>query len=315
MTTSEITQNQIEYLAWKIIAFALEFIDQDLYLADLHPGEGQYDCLSLVTNNGDVTLMLNRNGTSAASPNGLVENIWEEATKNGARLATVKILTDLDIEMRGESDNEKVDLRLTCRRMARWVRQQSNKKGKPLCCWVDDTYSVGTANYLLSQVKIPPTWANQVPPYKSTDWSAWLFALTIDEKVIGLVNMKTGDAINSDGTRMVQWYEKKFSIPAKQNKKSQVFAEPIESPTEEVLAVFRKVSSFNGYKVFGDELVSVAESVFANWLAVGELPEDIEKIKGALFFEFRRAHHTGQYPEGNDFLYIEALGTAIDKQT
>ena len=84
-------------------------------------------------------------------------------------------------------------------------------------------------------------------------------------------------------------------------------------PTEEVLKIFRKVSTFNGYNVFGDELASVATSVAETWSNTGELPEDIEKIKGALFFEFRRTHHTGQYPEGNDLLYVKALGQAIDK--
>jgi hypothetical protein len=53
--------------------------------------------------------------------------------------------------------------------------------------------------------------------------------------------------------------------------------------------------------------------VAEDWSNTGELPEDIEKIKGALFFEFRRTHHTGQYPEGNDLLYVQALGQAIDK--
>jgi hypothetical protein len=52
--------------------------------------------------------------------------------------------------------------------------------------------------------------------------------------------------------------------------------------------------------------------VAEDWSNTGRLPEDIEKIKGALFFEWRRAHHAGQYPEGNDLLFIKALGQAID---
>jgi hypothetical protein len=96
-------------------------------------------------------------------------------------------------------------------------------------------------------------------------------------------------------------------------KKAESFAEPIENPTEEVLKIFRMVSTFNGYNVFGDELASIATSVAENWSNTGELPEEIEKIKGALFFEFRRTHHTGQYPEGADLLYVKALGQAIDE--
>ena len=43
--------------------------------------------------------------------------------------------------------------------------------------------------------------------------------------------------------------------------------------------------------------------------------EDVEQIKGALFFEFRRAHHSGDYPEGNDLRYVRALGEAIDRRS
>jgi len=98
----------------------------------------------------------------------------------------------------------------------------------------------------------------------------------------------------------------------KKVRKAESFAEPIENPSEEVLKIFRKVSSFKGYAVFGDELASIATSVAEHWSNTGKLLEEIEKIKGALFFEWRRAHHTGQYPEGNDLLFIKALGQAID---
>jgi hypothetical protein len=313
MAENELTPNEIEYLSWELMSRALEFLDLDLHLADLHPGGGQYDCLSLITKDGQIFLMLNRNGTSAASNDGIVHDIWENASKNGARSTIMDTFTELDIEM-SDVAKENAALILTCKRMVRWIRHQSSKKGSAICCWIDDAYFVGPSKNLLSQVMIPGLWTTQDPPRESTDWSAWLYALTIEEKVIGLVNMKTGDAISPDGTPMTKWYEDKFPIAAKKIKRTESFAEPIEMPTEEVLKIFRKVSTFNGYNVFGDELASIANSVAENWSNTGALPEDIEKIKGALFFEFRRTHHTGQYPEGNDLLYVQALGQAIDKR-
>ena len=314
MAENELTPNEIEYLSWALMSRALEFLDLDLHLADLHPGGGQYDCLSLITKDSQVFLMLNRNGTSAASNSGIVEDIWEKAAEDGTRSTIMDAFFELDIDMR-DAAKENAALILTCKRMVRWIRHQSSKKGSAICCWLDDAYFVGPSKNLLSQVMIPGSWNTQDPPRESTDWSAWLYALTIDGKVIGLVNMKTGDAVNPDGTPMAQWYEEKFPISAKKIKKVEPFSQSIEVPTEEVLKIFRKVSTFNGYKVFGDELASVATSVAVEWSNTGELPEDIEKIKGALFFEFRRTHHTGQYPEGNDLLYVKALGQAIDKHT
>ena len=312
MAENKLSPNEIEYLSWMLMARGLEFIDLDLHLADLHPGGGQYDCLSLITKDGEVFLMLNRNGTSAESDSGIIHDIWENASKHGARSTIMDAFTELEVDMYDVIE-EKADLIRTCKRMASWVRHQSNKKGKAICCWIDDTYFVGPSANLLSQVAIPDLWTTQDPPRRSTDWSAWLYALTIDEKVVGLVNMKNGDAINPDGTSMTRWYEEKMVVPRKKIKKVQSFAEPIENPSEEVLKIFRKVSSFNGYTVFGDELASVASSVAEIWLDTGELPEDDKKIKGALFFEWRKSHHTGQYPEGKELLYVKALGQAIDR--
>ena len=59
MTDQELTPNQIEYLSWKVMAGILERIDGELFLADLHPGGGQYDCLSLVSSDPEIVLMLN----------------------------------------------------------------------------------------------------------------------------------------------------------------------------------------------------------------------------------------------------------------
>jgi hypothetical protein len=311
MVENELTPNEIEYLSWRLMSRALEFLDLDLHLADLHPGGGQYDCLSLITKNSQIFLMLNRNGTSAATNTGVVHGIWESASKNGSRSTIMDAFTELDIDML-DAPSENATLILTCERMARWIRHQSKRKGSAICCWIDDTYDVGPYKTLLSQVMIPGLWTTQDPPRDDTDWSAWLYALTIDEKVVGLVNMKTGDATNPDGTPMTEWYEKKFPISAKKIKKVKSIPQPIEIPTEEVLNIWSNVGLFNGYTVFGDELASIAASVAEDWFNTGRLPEDIEKIKGALFFEFRRAHHTGQHPEGKNLLFVKALGQAID---
>ena len=79
MAENKLSPNEIEYLSWMLMARGLEFIDLDLNLADLHPGGGQYDCLSLISNdfmympnftsrgfanspvNEDITMHIHRN--------------------------------------------------------------------------------------------------------------------------------------------------------------------------------------------------------------------------------------------------------------
>jgi hypothetical protein len=314
MASNEITNHQKEVLAWKIMGEALRFIDEDLIFADLHPGGGQYDCLSLISRESEIVLMLNRAGSSAAGKTGHVEDIWQSAHSGDIRTATMDILSELDIDMFDEADKDidNSDQVLTCKRMARWI--QSQELGKPICCWIDDAYYVGQAKTFLEQVKIPPAWVAQKAPYSGADWSAWLFALTVGDKVVGMVNMKTGEAINPDGSAMDDWYKKSLVAKKKAVKKPEVISFPEEVPSDEALAAFRKVGRFDGYKVFGDDLASVAESVFENWRKTGDLPRDIDQIKGALFFEWRKSHHTGQYPEGEELRYIQLLAHEIAKQ-
>lgn len=314
MTSAELTDHQKEVLAWKIMGQALGFFDQELIFADLHPGGGQYDCLSLITPEGEIFLMLNRAGSSASGKTGHVEDIWQRANSGDIRTATMDILSELDIDMYDEYEIDNSNQVLTCKRMARWVQAQSQEIGKPICCWIDDSYFVGQAKTFLEQVKIPPAWVAQKAPYSGADWSAWLFALTVGDKVVGMVNMKTGDAINPDGSAMDDWYKKSAVAKKKAIKKSDVISFPEEVPSEEALAAFRKVGRFDGYKVFGDDLASVAESVHEHWRKTGDLPREMDQIKGALFFEWRRSHHTGQYPEGEDLRYIQLLAQEIAKQ-
>jgi hypothetical protein len=325
MASNEITDHEKEVLAWKIMEEALRFINDDVVLADLHPGGGQYDCLSLISRESEIVLMLNRAGSSAAGKTDHVEDIWQSAEKEGIRAATMNILSELDIGMYDENDKDidNSNQVLTCQRIASWVQFQSNKIGKPICCWIDDTYYVGQAKSLLDQVIIPENWKAQEPPYNGTDWSAWLYALTIGDKVFVLLNMKTGEAINPQGSPTQSWYKKSLVVKKKPVKKAvkkavkkpEVISFPEEVPSDEALAAFRKVGRFDGYKVFGDDLASVAESVFEHWRKTGDLPRDIEQIKGALFFEWRRTHHTGQYPQNEDLRYIQLLAQEITRQT
>ena len=43
----------------------------------------------------------------------------------------------------------------------------------------------------------------------------------------------------------------------------------------------------------------------------GTLPDDLDELRAALFFEQRRYHHFGEGPDGSDLDYIEALVGAI----
>lgn len=207
MPNQNFSENQIEYLSWNLMASLLGFISEDVCIGDLHPGGGQYDCLSLISKAPAPILMLNRNGTSASSGNNLVHGIWDRAEKQGYRDTALHILNTVQAPMDEMNESRRVDLILSCRRIARWVKIESNGLGKATCCWVDDPSFVGPSNYFLDQVAIPESWKVDYGPYSPSNWTAWLYALSIDEKVQGLVNMRTGEAIVGNGEIWTYWFD------------------------------------------------------------------------------------------------------------
>jgi hypothetical protein len=319
----ELTPNQIEYLSWRIIAEILERIDGDLVIADLQPGGGQYDCLSLVTTSPEIVLMLNRNGTSAKSADAIVHDIWERAVINDSQEAALYILSELELDVDENAEKRNKELITTCKRISYWVRSRSKGLGKALCCWFDGNHGVGPAFNLLEQVRIPDSWKALDAPYRGSDWSANIYAMTLSDeeagdKVIGLVNMKTGEAINPDGSEWVEWSK---PIPALSrivptNKKingdpKTIIQLPLIEPHPDGVAAFRTLKDFDGYKVLGEDLAPIANAISEQWYEDKSLPTDVDQLKGTLFYLWRQSRFIDGYPGEEDVPFLEALVNAI----
>lgn len=71
--------------------------------------------------------------------------------------------------------------------------------------------------------------------------------------------------------------------------------------------------SFDGYAAFGSEqLGRIANEAAATYRNTKTLPQNINVLRGCLFFEFRRAAHIGSpTTEGEDQQYLHALVTEI----
>ena len=324
MAENQLTPNQIEYLSWGVMAEILERIDGDVVIADLQPGGGQYDCLSLVTSSPEILLMLNRNGTSASSGDEIVHDIWERAAINDEQEAALYILSELGLYVDEDAEEKNKELIKTCKRIAYWVRSRSKGLGKAQCCWIDGNYGVGPANNLLSQVKIPDSWEALDAPYNRSDWSALIYAMTLPDektgdKVVGLVNMKTGEAINPDGSQWVDWHK---PIPAMRRivptdktiggaPKTAIQLPSIELHPE-ALAAFRKVANFDGYKVLGEDLAPIANAIIEQWYEDKTLPTDKDQLKGTLFYIWRQSRFIDGFPDEDDVPFLQALVAAIE---
>jgi hypothetical protein len=325
MSSIELTPNQVEYLAWRVMARLLRDVADGVAIADLHPGDGQYDCLSLMTPEPEIVVMLNRKGTSAASGEELVSGIWERAALGTEEETALYILSELAIPVDEGSAKRNQSLIETCDRIAHWIRSGSKGQGQAICCWTDTNYGAGPALGLLSQVNIPESWKNFDPPYRGSDWSANIYALTfadekLGHKVVGLINMKTGDAIYSDGSEWADWRSRRSALSRiistdKAAKHRGKIMELISIPVPpEAQKAFRKINQFNGYEVFGEDLEKIAMSVTKQWYEEETLPADLNLIKGTLFLFSRKSHFIDGFPSEEDLPFLRALANAIDAE-
>ncbi len=324
MAEKELTPNQIEYLSWKVMAKILERIDGELFVADLHPGGGQYDCLSLVTSAPEIVLMLNRNGTSASAEGNAINGIWERAALQDSDEAALYILSELELDLDENAVKRNKQLIETCNRIAYWVRSRSKGLGSAQCCWFDGNYDVGPANSLLSQVKIPESWKEMDAPYRGSDWSALVYAMTLPnektgDEVVGLVNMKTGEAITADGSPWLDWSGPmpplRRIVPTNKNidgSPKTITEFPYIAPHPDGVATFSKVGNFDGYKVFGEELVHIASAIAEQWNSDQTLPTDLDQLKGTLLYLSRMSRFVDGYPSEDDVPFLQALVAAIE---
>jgi hypothetical protein len=71
--------------------------------------------------------------------------------------------------------------------------------------------------------------------------------------------------------------------------------------------------SYDGYGYWTD-VAELARRAFERWTRGGTLPSTLDELRGCLFFEQRRSHHSGREPQGRRAAYVSALLGAIAGQ-
>ena len=68
--------------------------------------------------------------------------------------------------------------------------------------------------------------------------------------------------------------------------------------------------SYDGYGYWTD-VAELAKEAFERWAREGHLPATLDELRGCLFYEQRRSHHSGREPQGRQAAYVAALLGAI----
>lgn len=317
MTLVPLTPSQIYPLSWLVMGELIKLIPGDICIADLHPGGGMYECLSVIDHKEGVILMMNRDGSSANCADEIISEIWELAASEGPRECALHILSESNFSVDLQPATGRMELQETCRRVSRWLRQHSKEvEARAVCLWLDDPNFVGPAASLIAKASIPDSWKKMGSPYIGADWQAWIYAMVVGETLHGIVNMKTGEALLPDGSRWEQWFNKlgaESLVRPRGQSGRKIISLPIGLPYPEARKYFSKVGSFNGYEVFGEELSSIAKAVTEHWYERGELPSELDQIKGTLFYAWRSSRFIDGFPDETDIPFLKALADAIDR--
>jgi hypothetical protein len=68
--------------------------------------------------------------------------------------------------------------------------------------------------------------------------------------------------------------------------------------------------TYDGYAYWSD-ISELASRTVRTWTHDGTMPEDLDSLRGCLFYEARRWHHFGEEPDGRAEHYLRALVDAI----
>jgi len=195
-------------LAWMTASQILLMVDDPLRVAVLHPGGGTYDCLALLTPDGQSQILMNRLGESALVNDEVIADIWSIAsTGHGPHELAYLLLSESNLGV--DEERAPTATALSTLNIANWLNHQRHRRAAVEPLWWDSSGAFGSNvnTTLLSAFRIPGGWLRQPEPIAGTDPSAWLFALVLDDSPIAIVNMRTGETVDADGSRWNNWPE------------------------------------------------------------------------------------------------------------
>jgi hypothetical protein len=202
---NEITPSAKQKLAWSLLGRIASQIVESVSPAILHPGGGQYECLSLIGDNDNVLVMMNLMGqsTSSGSNAEVFTNTWNKAGKDISGTAikiTKKLQITTDTGGPALEHNNTVSIAASL-----FELHLEDPSASIEWAWTDAQDGGGDYNFAstlaLEPFQIPESWKSLAAPCNLYGWQAWLWVVRYGEMPHSVVNLKSGEVLYKDGTR------------------------------------------------------------------------------------------------------------------
>ena len=203
MTENEsfsISREDRERLSWKLAARITQVLADEVSIAITHPGGGLYDCLTLINDDAQSILMMNRNGESTLAGSKLFEKTWAKAQKDASATA-LKILqkTSLRTVDVVDSPNSIVSAMADL-----FAYHLEDPRARVEWLWRDDQDGAGDVNesrLLDLGIELPEHWKRMVSQVEFYGWRALVWAVFHADRLHSVVNASTGEVLYADATR------------------------------------------------------------------------------------------------------------------
>lgn len=185
-----------ELLSWMTAAYLLQVIEEPLRLFETHPGDGMYDCLTLMAPDGSPVISMNRNGQSAIVDGEVVPDIWSLAGQTpgkGPRDLARELIAESGLDL--NPDQAPNGTALAAVTVANWLNLNRDRRVQAIPIWQYDGFTGGDTEQvsLLEGFGDIDGWLRQPTALEGLTSTSWLFALILDDVPVQLVNTRTGE--------------------------------------------------------------------------------------------------------------------------
>jgi hypothetical protein len=191
-----------EVLSWLIIAHVLQISNGDFGVAVLHPGGGQYDTLTLISNGNDQLVHINRNGVSTSVAEHSLVGIWALAVKSPREVARL-IVQIGEPEFDGKTYFDNSDRIAGINLIANFLNKNLKEERGVIWGWSDDQDFSGPNLDVVGRFNIPEKWKLVTPAISETSWHSELYFLVLKGEPVAAVNISLGEAVDVEGKHWI----------------------------------------------------------------------------------------------------------------
>lgn len=198
----ELSRNAKETLSWMLTAELLKLVDGPKGIIQTYPYDGHYDCLTLSSFNEQDQILLNRLGSNALAHGALVEFIWPRASYS-PRETAFHIMSEAELPA-GEGAEINLSAITGATRIAQFLAETMFENGEVtwgFASFLDED----TEHHLLKEFELPEVWRSFEAPTESTSWTAWIWILANTNGLQAVVNLKTGEMLDTSGKPWGKW--------------------------------------------------------------------------------------------------------------